>query len=208
MKNTKEKILECALDCFNENGFYNTTLRQIASSLGISQGNLNYHFRTKGEILEILYFDLVERMEIEIKKMGNPQSMMQVLFESSKISLSCLYAYRFLMRDLYKIMKEHTNIQGHYNQLPTTRLTQFTQIFDNLINQGVLRVEEFENEYRRLFVRMNILGDNWINTQELINKEIKNPIEYYQLLLFEVIYPYLTSQGKLDFNKIIEKDSK
>ena len=58
MNNTKEKILAAALKLFNEFGYSNVTIRMIASDLGISSGNLNYHFSNRIEILEALYFQM------------------------------------------------------------------------------------------------------------------------------------------------------
>ena len=203
MKNTKELILETSLNLFNAFGLSKVTLRTIAKEMRISQGNLNYHFKKRQDIIEVLYFQLVEMMNTEIANMTNSQSVLQMIYNSSKISLNCLYNYRFFMRDLYIIMRENSKIQNHYNQLQKVRLVQFTQVFDGLISQGFMRKEEFKNEYNRLYIRMNILGDNWINAQELLNEEIENPVEHYQLILFETIYPYLTEKGKLEFYKII-----
>lgn len=203
MKNTKELILETSLNLFNTFGLSKVTLRAIAKEMGISQGNLNYHFKKREEIIEVLYFQLVEMMNTEIANMTNSQSVLQMIFDSSKISMNCLYSYRFFMRDLYIIMNENSKIHNHYTQLQEIRLVQFTQIFNGLIHQEIMRKEEFENEYKRLYVRMNILGDNWINAQELLNEEIEDPVKHYQLILFETIYPYLTEKGKLEFHKII-----
>lgn len=202
MRNTKEIILEGALHLFNESGFKETTLRKIAMSLGMSQGNLNYHYKAKNDILEELYFNLVEKIDAEVQTMSTPHSLLQMIYDSSKISIRYLYAYRFLMRDLYQIMKSNNKIHNHYMQLQKLRLVQFNQVFQNLIGQGIVRPEAFNNEYKRLSVRMNILGDNWINAQELLNNEVDDPVQYYQSLLFEVIYPYLTKKGKKEYSKI------
>jgi AcrR family transcriptional regulator len=202
MKNTKAIILDTSLRLFNTFGLSEVTLRTIAKEMGISQGNLNYHFKKRQDIIDDLYFQLVEIMDIEMKNIVNSQSILQTIFDSSKISMNCFYRYRFFMRDFYIIMKGNSKIHNHYTQLQQVRLSQFAQVFDGLINQEIMRKEDFENEYKRLFARMNILGDNWINTQELLSSEIENPIEYYQSLLFETIYPYLTEKGKLEFHKI------
>ena len=202
MKNTQLLILNTALKLFNDFGLSKVTLRTVAKEMGISQGNLNYHFKKRQDIIEVLYFQLVEMMDAEMKNMVNSQSVLQMIFESSKISMNCLYEYRFFMRDLYLVMKENDRINSHYTDLQKMRSIQFSQIFDNLIHQNTLRKEEFENEYLRLYERMNILGDNWINTQELLQKDLDNPVEHYQSLLFETIYPYLTETGKIEFHKV------
>ena len=203
MNKTKEKILHKALQLFNKHGVNDTTLRKIALNLEMSQGNLNYHFKTKQELIEKLYFELVEKLNVEIEKMSKEGSVLHTMYTSSNISIACLYESRFLMRDFAKILRENKVLQEHYAQLQQMRLVQFYQIFELLIQQKTVRPEELPQEYKRVYERMRILGDNWINEYEIVNKEIANPVAYYQALLFELIYPYLTQQGKKEFAAIV-----
>ena len=46
---------------------------------------------------------------------------------------------------------------------------------------------------------MTILGDNWINAFELFKINQDDAVVYYHNLLFEMIYPYLTNEGKKQF---------
>ncbi|MEM9624528.1 MAG: helix-turn-helix domain-containing protein [Pseudomonadota bacterium] len=47
---TAERILEASRLLFNEKGYAATRLTEIAEAVGISQGNLTYHFPTKREL--------------------------------------------------------------------------------------------------------------------------------------------------------------
>ncbi len=199
MSVTKTKILSQSLALFNDQGVVRTTLRKIALAMGISQGNLNYHFKTKQEIVEALYYDLVRKMDAEIGAIDNNQPLLYLLYESSKRTMGLFYRYRFLLRDLYAIMKENEQLKNHYAQLQRARKNQFRAIFRGLVAQNMFREEAFDQEYDRLYERMTILGDNWINTQELLNESISQPVNYYQSLLFEVVYPYLTESGRQEY---------
>ena len=53
MKNRKKEIVEVARTLFNAKGYSNVTIRMIAMELGMSSGNLNYHFKKKEAILEV-----------------------------------------------------------------------------------------------------------------------------------------------------------
>lgn len=198
--NTKEKILAQSKDLFNKNGIQTTTLRQIASALGMSQGNLNYHFKTKQDIIEQLYFDLVRELDEELEVMTRSYSSLSALYSSSEITMRVFYDYRFLLRDLYLIFREIQVIKEHYIKLQELRKGQFTQLFNLMIQESIFRPEELSNEYGRLYERMMIVGDNWVNTSELFSLEIKESVTYYRDLLFEMIYPYLTEKGKKEYN--------
>lgn len=53
--NTKQKILQQALQLFNENGLSNVSLREISEAMDISVGNLQYHFKKREDIVEGLF---------------------------------------------------------------------------------------------------------------------------------------------------------
>lgn len=202
MSKTKSRIQQKALEIFNEKGVSNTTLRQIALALGMSQGNLNYHFKTKNEIVEALYYELVEQMDKQMNSMIANTSVLQLLNNSSRLSMEVFYNYRFLMRDFFLILRENAKIKTHYLNLVQFRKVQFKEIFNNLIAEQILREEAFINEYERLVERMFILGDNWINSHELFEGNIPNPVDHYHVLLFEVIYPYLTKKGRAIYDQL------
>ena len=55
---TKERILETALELFAESGYLGTSMSDIAKQLGITKGALYKHYASKQEILD----SIVERM--------------------------------------------------------------------------------------------------------------------------------------------------
>ena len=56
--NTKERILETALEMFAQSGYLGTSMSDIAEKLGITKGALYKHYTSKQEILD----SIVERM--------------------------------------------------------------------------------------------------------------------------------------------------
>jgi AcrR family transcriptional regulator len=194
MKNTRVRILAAALDLFNEHGMVNVSLRQIAQALKISQGNLNYHFKLKEDIIEALYFQLVSEMDDQMKELESEGNELSSLYQISLKTMEKMYEYKFILIDFIHLMKENKNIKSHYTGLMQVRNKQFQHIFQSLIKSKLLREEEFQNEYQRLYKRMNILGDSWINVK--LTLEPNKGLKYFCDLLFEIIYPYLTKKGK------------
>ena len=67
---TRERILNVALDLFNEQGYDKASLREIAERLGVTKAALYYHFERKEDILLELHLrlhalgrDLIEQLE-------------------------------------------------------------------------------------------------------------------------------------------------
>lgn len=52
---TKEKILSGALDCFSEQGYFNTSLDEIAKRAAVTRGAIYWHFKNKAEIFDALH---------------------------------------------------------------------------------------------------------------------------------------------------------
>jgi AcrR family transcriptional regulator len=57
---TRERILDVALELFNEQGYDKTSLREIAEQLGVTKAALYYHFEKKEDILLELHLRLHE----------------------------------------------------------------------------------------------------------------------------------------------------
>jgi AcrR family transcriptional regulator len=55
---TRERILDVAVELFNEEGYERTSLRQIAERLGVTKAALYYHFKSKEDILLELHLRL------------------------------------------------------------------------------------------------------------------------------------------------------
>ncbi len=97
---TRDRILECALELFNLNGEPNVTTLEIATELGISPGNLYYHFHGK----EPLVMALFERFQEELAPLLDPPADAQLDAEDYWLFLHLiverLSQYRFLFQDL------------------------------------------------------------------------------------------------------------
>ncbi len=55
---TRQRILDIALDLFTSQGYDKTSLRQIAERLGFSKAAIYYHFASKGDILMALHLQM------------------------------------------------------------------------------------------------------------------------------------------------------
>lgn len=49
----KQKIISTAIECIEQEGFQNVTIRKIAEAAGVNVAAVNYHFGSKEQLLEI-----------------------------------------------------------------------------------------------------------------------------------------------------------
>lgn len=95
---TAERIADAALRRFNRQGYASTTLTEIADDVGISQGNLTYHFPTKLD----LALRLSERVRVRTEARSAARShgdLADDYVEHLRFSMEMTWNYRFLMRD-------------------------------------------------------------------------------------------------------------
>ena len=69
-RETRERILEAALDLFIELGYEGTSLREIANRLGVTKAALYYYFESKDEILMALHMRLHEVGRHTVERLG------------------------------------------------------------------------------------------------------------------------------------------
>src|SRR3990167_6604114 len=97
---TRDRILECALQLFNQQGEPNVSTLEIANEREISPGNLYYHFHGK----EPLVMELFERFESEMAPLLDPPADARLNVEDYWLFLHLIVErlahYRFLFQDL------------------------------------------------------------------------------------------------------------
>jgi AcrR family transcriptional regulator len=76
--NTRERILEVALDLFTEQGYDGTSLREIAAKLGVTKAALYYHFESKEDILQALHMRLHELGRDALMRLGDETVTLEV----------------------------------------------------------------------------------------------------------------------------------
>jgi len=60
---TRQRILDVAVDLFIEQGYAGTSVRDISERLGMTKGSLYYHFASKEDVLNALVTPLIEDLD-------------------------------------------------------------------------------------------------------------------------------------------------
>ncbi len=86
-KNKKEKILESALQMFVENGFEGSPTSKIAKNAGVATGTLFHYFKTKEELINMLYLEiksqLLKKMKIDVEDKPTIKQKIKAIWENS-----------------------------------------------------------------------------------------------------------------------------
>lgn len=196
---TRDRILQKSLELFNEQGERKVTTNHIAAALGISPGNLYYHFRNKEEII----FELFCRYEGEtLSLLMAPED--RPLTYADKIGyfegiLGNMWEYRFLHRDLEQLMAGNPALQERYRRFALQVMAQGQRIYQRLAESGL--IEARPDEVTALIVNIWVIITNWIPflltsgmfgpAHAISHDHAKRGI--YQVLLLEA--PYLRGEA-------------
>ncbi|HIQ28870.1 MAG TPA: TetR/AcrR family transcriptional regulator [Sulfurovum sp.] len=107
----KEEILETARRLFNESNTQAVTTNHIAKSMGISPGNLHYHYKNREEIIRLLYTKMREEMTLSIEEL--PQTL-EELREHQKVLIGIQWVYRFFFREMIFLFSRDAVLEKQY----------------------------------------------------------------------------------------------
>ncbi|MBY6188091.1 TetR/AcrR family transcriptional regulator [Marinobacter hydrocarbonoclasticus] len=131
---TRERILDTSLVLFNQEGTAAISALSIATALGISPGNLYYHFRGKEEILTALLAEcdlaldrLHRRMDVELK---GPMDFEPFLLSLLRVG----HHFRCLFRDQEALRFAHPGLARSWSRL-LKRIRQISQLLLKRLNQ-------------------------------------------------------------------------
>ena len=204
-KNSKEKILQKALELFNDKGFANVSIRLIASELNISHSNLIYHYKTKNDIATALHNQLLEKAIALNTQAVVYTDFIESLFESTKQGFEILFDYLFLMIDLNFILKENQVLKTAFLEVEKVRAKMYQNVITTAVENKDLRKELYPNEYDFFIDQINIFSDSWIVSSQIYHTDLtkKQVIDLYANLFIKMWFPYLTDNGKEKFFRII-----
>ena len=200
--NTKQEILEAALDLFSVQGFEATSISQIASAVGIRKASLYSHFESKQAILDAIVKDVLEQYaEHSIfarTDWENPSvTMEKQVLTSDTASQMILGQIRYILHDPHiskarkmLVMEQFQNpelakLQTKQNY--TDVMQYFTGLVNHLIRHGVLAGEAPEIMAAQLCLPISA----WINlcdrepereaeVAELVNRHIQQFFRVYR----------------------------
>ncbi|MDF1765074.1 MAG: TetR/AcrR family transcriptional regulator [Gammaproteobacteria bacterium] len=136
---TRERIIELAQKRFNELGYGNVTTAALAAELGISEGNLWYHFKTKRDLLEAIseqfFVSINERFTLRPSKSRDVIDDYIALMAAHEWEL---LHYRFLYRDQSDYGQHSSVIGEHIAELYEKGNLQFKAFFGEMMRVGVL----------------------------------------------------------------------
>jgi AcrR family transcriptional regulator len=159
-RRTAERILETTLDLFNRFGEPNVSTTLISSELGISPGNLYYHYPAKDELINAL-LDRYEVAVSEVLQSARGISQVESAWAFFVSQFDLMWRYRFLYRDLNDLLCRNRHFERRFQSMVAAKLDAVKDIVDGMRQSGALHIDEFEAE--PVVTSMVVVGTYWLS---------------------------------------------
>jgi AcrR family transcriptional regulator len=196
-RQTRQRILDSTLALYNELGEPNVSTTLIAAEVGISAGNLHYHFRKKDQLTGAL----LERFIAEIEELLPPATwraqevedawfLLHVIFET-------IWKYRFLFRDLSGIMSRDRRAGHRLSAVFSRAVDTAHGICLGLAETGQL--EATPAEIRALAQNVAVVAMYWLSFETVRHPRRAGTGEaiaagVYQVLM--LVAPFMSVAGR------------
>ena len=198
--NTKQEILDAALDLFSVQGFEATSVSQIADAVGIRKASLYSHFESKQAILDALVKDVLEQYGAHSIFAGPeiPSAAAEQQALSPDAAVQMIQGQiRYILHDpLISKARKMLVIEQFQNpelaQLQTKQnytdvMRYFTGLVNQLIRQGILA----EDDPEIMAAQFCLPVSTWINLcdrepdrepeiMELVSRHIRQFFKVYR----------------------------
>jgi AcrR family transcriptional regulator len=195
MRDTRQEILETAKRLFNEKGFNVVSTRDIAEAMGISKGNLTYHFKKKADIVEAL---LLESPDTRPKEAPDTLAELDAYFLDMQqtVKENAFYFWHHT-----QIAQLSPKIRERQDESHKTNVKMLSQTLQTLRSKGLLHQETRAGNHERLIDLLLISIIYWVPFCELKNGY--GTKVSFQHHAWSVLYPYLTGAGKNELKRTV-----
>lgn len=165
-EHTKQRILDASLRLFNARGETHVTTNQIADELGISPGNLYYHFRSKDRIVGEL-FGRFEKALDELAAAGPRRDpTVEDLWFFLHLVFETVRDYRFLFRDLDDILCREPALRRRFSAVLGRMVEAVRLLCQALVVTGQMQAAPVQIE--ALAENIGLLATHWLGYDELM----------------------------------------
>ncbi len=194
---TRDKILETAIRLFNEGGTAAMSTNHIADAVGISPGNLYYHFRHKEEIISAIY----DRMSVEwVEIHALPEGETLTLTDLTRMvhrNFEVLWHYRFFYREMVVLVRNDDDLRRKYQAVRNGGFANFRHLFHHFIEAGVATAPSPPTTLDDLATMAWLVVEFWLTFVELGGEPVTAEQQERGVhLLMQVLRPYLVNSDQ------------
>ena len=171
-RRTAERILEVTLALFNRFGEPNVSTTLISAELGISPGNLYYHYPAKDELINTL-FDRYERSLNELLNASDDVRNVEDAWFFIHTLFELIWQYRFLYRDLNDLLSKNRRLETHFQAVLKHKERAALALLDGMNHSGAMALDS--RQAQPVATSMVVLLTYWLSFEYV--RDPRNALE-------------------------------
>lgn len=200
---TYNRIIDASLILFNEEGERNVSTNHIASRLGISPGNLYYHFRNKDEIIMQLFNRYSIQLLDYLHQVQVPQNIEDIKNYMMGV-YDIMWEYRFLFSDLNAMLARSTELLGEHNDFTRAKVSPLLiQLLLQLTNKGFIKTDDMARH--DMGTNIWLITKYWCDFDSALHERVLTEASkfrgVYQTL--SLLRPYVCEPYRAEFNQMM-----
>jgi AcrR family transcriptional regulator len=164
-RRTRERIVETSLQLFNRDGAPHVTTADIAGEMGISPGNLYYHFRNKDQIIAELFAAFEQRLNGLFAAPAERLADVEDLWLVLHLLFEAMWDYRFVYRDLDEMLSRDRRLQARFARLVGRGRRTIQKLCVGMIAAGAM--EASVSEIAVLADNVALVATYWMSYQKI-----------------------------------------
>lgn len=198
------RIVEASLQLFNEQGERNISTNHIAQHLGMSPGNLYYHFANKDEIIIQLFKRYSRELFVYLSETPLPNTIAEAVAYMGGV-YQVMWEYRFLFSDVNALLLRSTELLGEHNEFTRERISPLlVKLLTQMQEAGMIEIDEIGK--RDLSVNIWLITKYWFDFDSSIVGRGKLGAEAKQRGIrrtLSLLRPYLRAPHLQEFDTLM-----
>lgn len=198
---TRDKIIQASIELFNEQGERNVTTNHIAAHLGISPGNLYYHFRNKEDIILSIYEEYARNLLLDTFPQVNPEMKpLDTIILYMDAVFQALMKFRFFYANLPVLLAKNPLLHEKYVEVQHTISKRLSEMLQSLRDADMMTFED--DELADIVSILRLINTFWLSFYQTQNEntEINDSVFLEGVLkILVLLRPYITASAKADF---------
>jgi AcrR family transcriptional regulator len=161
-RRTAERILDVSLDLFNRFGEPNTSTTLISAELGISPGNLYYHYPAKDELINTL-FGRYEKALNELLMAADDVRNVEDAWLFFHMLFELIWDYRFLYRDLNDLLSKNRRLETHFQFILKNQARAIEAVLAGLTRGSAMRMDRADAGAVAVATAMSVVLTYWLS---------------------------------------------
>ncbi len=200
MSTTKDRLIDKAKELFNDKGYDNVSLRDIAEACNMSIGNLNYHFKKKEDLVMAIQRGIYDDLYILVS--GSSRTLTDIIGKFYQIEHNQL-EYPYYFSNILELSRSYEAIEKSQRRFRERLFSYYFKSFLAIRDEGVFRGDLSEEQYRYLAFGLIFHHTLWHENGSPVYDQKFRDMKYKTFLL-HTIYPYLTEKGIEQFNQALD----